>query len=232
MIALTRLLKLPTLAAIASVVGACLTLSAWSQSNPISASSDIQPPMVAKPMPVASSSNKPTSIEWGRLSAPQQVALQPMKNIWLSLSDLQKRKWLSMSANFPRMTPDEQAKLHSRMAQWASLNPHQREQARLNYAEVKKISPQGKNEKWEAYQALNPADKQKLAASAQAKPPRTALAIQPAPANKINQLPVNASTGHVRLPVAMAGVASKTLLVKPVPPVRPASAPANASSKN
>jgi hypothetical protein len=212
-------------------VGA-IALIAWSQSNPAASPLTPAPVVAAKPSSVASTNRDSTTIEWRTLSASQQVALQPLQSNWNSLSDLQKRKWQSVSANYPRMSHEEQVKLHSRMAQWAALSPRQREHARLNYAEVQKISPQQKNEKWEAYQALNPADKQKLAASAQAKPPRTALAIQPAPANKINQLPVNASTGHVRLPVAMAGVASKTLLVKPVPPVRPASAPANASSKN
>jgi hypothetical protein len=226
---LTRLLKVAVTGGF--TVGA-FALSAWAQGNPVAAPLIPAPVMVAKPAPVASTGRNSTTIEWRTLSAPQQVALQPLQSNWNSLSDLQKRKWLSVSANYPRMSPEEQAKLHSRMAQWAALSPRQREHARLNYAEVQKISPQQKNEKWEAYQALNPTDKQKLVASAQPKPPRTALAIQPTPPDKINQLPLTESTNHVRLPVPMTGVASKTLLVKPVQPSRPASTPANASSNN
>jgi len=172
------------------------------------------------------------NMAWRSLSAQQQLALQPLQNNWNSLSDQQKRKWLSISANFPRMTVGEQTKLHERMAQWAALSPSQREVARLNYGEVQKMSPQQKNEKWEAYQALTPMDKQKLAAAAQPAPPRTALAVQPAPPGKIHQLHLSDSSNHARLPLPMTGVSNKTLLVKPIAPKRPASAPANASSKN
>jgi hypothetical protein len=190
------------------------------------------PAPVNKPAPATSASNNSTLIEWGSLNAQQQAALQPLQSNWNSLSDQQRRKWLSVSTNYPRLSIGEQTKLHERMSQWAALSPRQREHARLNYAEVQKMSPQQKNEKWEAYQALNPTDKQKLAASAQPKPPRTALAIKPAPPGKINQLPLSESPNHVRLPVPMTGVSNKTLLVKPVPPNRPASHPANASSSH
>lgn len=216
---------------------ACLAVNAWAQSSPAPALAVTTPVValpapVSKPAPVTSASSSSTAIEWGSLNAQQQAALQPLQSNWNSLSDPQKRKWLSLSTNYPRMTIGEQTKLHERMAQWAALSARQREHARLNYAEVQKISPQQKNEKWEAYQALNSADKQKLAASAQPKPPRTALAMQPAPPGKIHQLPLTESANHVRLPVPMTGVSNKTLLVKPVPPNRPASHPANASSSN
>jgi hypothetical protein len=187
---------------------------------------------VARPAPLASAANNTTTIAWRSLSSQQQVALQPLQGEWNRLSDQQKRKWLSISTSFPRMAIGEQTKLHERMAQWAALSPRQRELARLNYGEVQKMSPQQKNEKWEAYQALTPSDKQKLAASAQPTPPRTALAVQPAPPGKIHQLPLTDASNHARLPLPMTGVSSKTLLVKPAQPNRPASAPANASSKN
>jgi hypothetical protein len=187
---------------------------------------------VARPAPLASAANNASTIAWRSLSAQQQEALQPLQSDWNNLSDQQKRKWLSISVNFPRMADGEQTKLHERMAQWAALSPRQREVARLNYGEVQKMSPHQKSEKWEAYQALTPTDKQKLAASAQPTPPRTALAVQPAPPGKIHQLSTPDASNHARLPLPMIGVSNKTLLVKPVAPSRPASAPANASSKN
>jgi hypothetical protein len=229
---LIRFAKRAAHPAIPALVVALISLSAWSQSSPVAASSTVTPPGTIKPVLAASSIGSPTAIQWSTLSPAQQVALRPLQSDWNSLSDPQKRKWLSLSANYPRMTADEQAKLHSRMAQWAALSPRQREQARLNYAEVQKFSPLQKSEKWVAYQALDATDKQKLAATAQPKPPRTALAVQPVSPEKINRLPLTESAGRVRLPVPMAGVASRTLLIKPVPPSRPASAPANASSKN
>lgn len=227
-----RISSLLKIAFASGLTAGAFTLNALAQSNPVVTPLPPAPVVVAKPTQAASISKDSSTIDWRSLSAPQQVALQPLQSNWDSLSNLQKRKWQSISANYHRMSPEEQTKLHSRMVQWAALSPRQREQARLNYAEVQKINPQEKNAKWEAYQALNATDKQKLVASAQPKPPRTALAIQPAPANKINQLPLTESAGHVRLPVPMSGVASKTLLVKPVAPKLPASAASNASGKN
>lgn len=236
MVLLTLLVRLAKHAA--HPVSGCLAValisfSAWSQSGPVAASSASVAPNAPKPVLAASANNGSTAIEWATLSSAQQFALRPLQGNWTTLSDQQKRKWLSLSANFPRLNADEQAKLHSRMAQWAALSPRQREQARLNYAEVQKISPIQKSEKWEAYQALDPNDKKKLAATAQPKPPRTALAANPAPSDKINQVPLIESAGRIRLPVPMSDSPGQTLLVKPLPPSRPAaSKPVNASSTN
>jgi hypothetical protein len=230
--ALAYLNRLPKLATAAVLVSVTLNFPSQAQPSPASAPVVAAPAPVARPAPVASAANNASTIVWISLTAQQQAALQPLQGHWNSLSDQQKRKWLSISANFSRMAVAEQTKLHERMAQWAALSPPQRELARLNYGEVQKMSPQQKNEKWEAYQALTPTDKQKLAASAQPTPPRTALAVQPAPPGKIHQLPQTDSSNRARLPLPMTGVSSKTLLVKPVAPSRPASAPANASSKN
>jgi hypothetical protein len=229
---LAYLIRLPKLATSAVLVSVSLTFPSQAQPSPASVPIVAAPASVSRPAAPTSAANNATDISWRSLSAQQQVALQPLQSDWNNLSDPQKRKWLSISANFPRMATGEQTKLHERMAQWAALSPRQRELARLNYGEVQKMSPQQKNEKWEAYQALTPTDKQKLAASAQPTPPRTALAVQPAPPGKIHQLPPPNASNHARLPLPMTGVSNKTLLVKPVVPNRPASSPANASSKN
>ncbi len=232
---LAPLIRLATHAAkpaSAALLIACISLSAWPQSSPVAAPTAPTPPTAIKPVLAASNNASPTAIEWTTLSPPQQVALRPLSGTWKTLSDQQKRKWLSLSANYPRMTADDQAKLHSRMAQWAALSPRQREQARLNYAEVKKISPQQKSEQWEAYQALNPQEKQKLATSAQTKPPRTALAVKTEPPDKINRVPVIESDGRVRLPVPIMGSTSQTLLGIPPQKNNPASSPTRTTSAN
>jgi hypothetical protein len=134
----------------------------------------------------------------------------------------QKRKWLAISTNYPKMTLDEQAKLHSRMTEWVALSPQQRAQARLNFGETQKLSPDDKKAKWEAYQALPPEERRKLAAVA-AKTPSTAPAVKPVPTEKLATIPKPklgekpARAASAAVPAAAASPAS-------------AAAPANAGS--
>lgn len=125
---------------------------------------------------------------WRELSPSQQKALTPLSAPWDTLSEAQKRKWIALSANYPKMSGEEQAKLHSRMTEWVSLSSQQRSAARLNYGETKEISPDDKKAKWEAYQALPPEEKKKLAAGAQ-KPPATGAAVKPVPQEKLASVP-------------------------------------------
>ncbi len=118
---------------------------------------------------------------WNELTATQREALQPLAPEWDGMSPGQRRKWLALSKNFPSMPLDEQAKLFSRMTEWASLSAQQRTQARLNFAETNRLSSEEKRDKWQAYQALSPEERQKLEAAA---PPRikgAAPAVKPAP---------------------------------------------------
>lgn len=126
---------------------------------------------------------------WGDLSAAQQQALQPLAGAWPTLSEAQKRKWIALSRNYQRMTPDDQARLHSRMTGWVALSPQQRTQARLNFAETKGLSADDKKAKWEAYQALSPEEKRKLAAGAPARTPPAAAALKPVPPQKLATVP-------------------------------------------
>lgn len=131
---------------------------------------------------------QPTKPLWTELTEAQRQALAPLAPKWDAVSEAQKRKWLALSQNYPRMSGAEQEKLHSRMTEWAALSPQQRTQARLNFGETKQLSPDDKKAKWEAYQALPPEEKRKLAASA-AKPPATAAAVKPVPADKLATVP-------------------------------------------
>jgi hypothetical protein len=122
------------------------------------------------------------------LKPAEQLALAPLAGKWDTLSEAQKRKWLALSKNFPKMSADEQAKLHSRMIEWVALSPQQRARARLNFGETQQLSPDDKKAKWEAYQALPPEEKRKLAARA-TKPPVTAVAVKPVPPSKLATIP-------------------------------------------
>ena len=105
------------------------------------------------------------------------------------IGEAQKRKWLAVSKNYPALPAPEQAKLHSRMTEWTSLSQQQRSQARLNFAETKKLSPGDQSANWQAYQALSPEDRQKLAAKASPKPAGAATAVKPVPEQKLAAVP-------------------------------------------
>ncbi len=149
---------------------------------------------VAQGQPPASASSAfrgvtTLSTAWSDLSPAQRTALAPLARNWGQLSEGQQRKWIALAQNFNRMPPAEQAKLHSRMAEWVALSPQQRSQARLNFGEAQQLPADEKRAKWEAYQALPPEEKRRLATDAAARPPATAAAIRPVPADKLANVP-------------------------------------------
>lgn len=117
---------------------------------------------------------KVTKPVWADLKPEQRTALAPLQAEWPKISETQKRKWLEISKNFGKLQPDEQTKLHGRMSEWVALSPQQRAAARLNFSVAKTLTPEEKQEQWQAYQALSPAEKQKLAASAKDSTPNSA----------------------------------------------------------
>lgn len=129
------------------------------------------------------------STQWASLSPAQRTALAPLARNWNQLSEGHQRKWIALAENFNRMPPAEQAKLHSRMAEWVALSPQQRTQARLNFGEAQQLPADEKKAKWEAYQALPAEEKRRLATDAAAKPPATAAALKPVPADKLANVP-------------------------------------------
>jgi hypothetical protein len=125
------------------------------------------------------------------------------------------------------MSGEEQAKLHSRMSEWVSLSPQQRTIARLNYGATQKLSPDDKKAKWEAYQALSPEEKKKLAAKA-AKPPSTAAALRPVPAEKLAAVPKllqRPASKAPRIAAAPNQIERHPVLPQPTQPAAPPSPP-------
>ncbi|CAN5212118.1 hypothetical protein BH10PSE16_BH10PSE16_19120 [soil metagenome] len=114
------------------------------------------------------------------------------------MSEAQKRKWQEISKNYSRLTPEGQATLNSRMNEWVALSPQQRAQARLNFGKTKELSrqltPEEKKAKWEAYQALSPEEKQKLASKASPRPSGAATAVKPVAPQKLATIPVPAAS--------------------------------------
>jgi hypothetical protein len=148
------------------------------------------------PAPAASSVKPLAKPLWRDLSAKQQQALQPLAAHWDALSEGHKRKWLALSRNHAKLSPAEKATLHSRMTEWAALSRQQRDQARFNFAEVKQVPADERKAKWEAYQALSPEEKRRLAESAAPRPPGAAGTIRLVPAQKLVPLPTEATKGQ------------------------------------
>lgn len=150
-------------------------------------------PAATKPS-AAAAKTAPSKPLWAELTPMQQQALAPLASGWnTTISEPQKRKWLEISKNYPSLTPEGQANLHSRMNEWVTLSPQQRAQARLNFARTKELSkqltPEEKKAKWQTYQALSPEEKQKLAAKASPKPVGAATAVKPVAPQKLAAVP-------------------------------------------
>lgn len=164
--------------------------------NPASAGKPSAPTPATKGGPPVAAAVVETKPLWKELTSGQQTALKPLAANWSIIDEPQKRKWLAISNNYPALPPAEQQKMHSRMAEWTSLSKQQRDQARLNFAESNKLVPKEKAAKtasktadWEAYQALSPEEKQKLAAKATPKPAGAAVAVKSLLPEKLATVP-------------------------------------------
>ncbi len=174
-------------------LGRLATLAAWPLALAATAV-QAQAPAQASAATVASSAlravSTPSAPNWNQLTPDQRQALSPLSRSWDQLNEPHRRKWIALAANFSRLPPAEQAKMHSRMAEWASLSPQQRSQARPNFGEAQQLSADEKRAKWEAYQALAPEERRKLAEGATPKqPPSTAAALKPVPHSKLANVP-------------------------------------------
>jgi len=169
----------------------------------------------ASPSP-ASKTAPATKPYWSELTAEQQQALRPLASHWHALNPGHKRKWLALSRNYANMSADDQTILHSRMIEWAALSNQQRAQARLNFAEVKRVPADERKAKWEQYQALSEEERRRLAERAPAKPRGAAIPVRPVPAQKLVTVPAVTPAGQHT---------PRIMLAPPVAPA-PATAPA------
>jgi len=160
---------------------------------------------------------------WMDLTEAQQQALAPLAQLWPTMNEPHKRKWLAISQNFGQLSSEEQATVQGRMREWAALSPQQRSAARLNYADAKQLLQDDKKAKWEAYQALSPEAKQKLAAQQPIQPVLGAApAVKPVPAAKL-ATPPSANSNKALPRIATDQAAPATLLPTPVTSAAPAS---------
>ncbi len=80
--------------------------------------------------------------DWSSLSSAEQRALSPLAGQWEQLDDVQRDKWRAMVDRFDTMTPDEQARVQSRMRSWSRLSGNERVRALEQYRALRNIAPE------------------------------------------------------------------------------------------
>jgi len=161
---------------------------------------------VAKPNLSASSP------KWSELTAKQQLALRPLFDLWGEMSEIQKRKWLALSANFSDLDSKDQEKMQARMTQWSVLSPQQRAQARVIYAQVQQYQGDERLNKWQEYQALDPEKKSQLAQNLSVMPNSAAISPKPKALGSNSNTVYLPSHQPSPLRLQVDQIASKTLL--------------------
>jgi hypothetical protein len=115
----------------------------------------------------AGASNAATPVDrspsWVSLTPAQQQALGPLRQDWSGIDSNRKQKWLAIAARFPKLPADERKRVQERMTEWTHLTPAERNSARLQFNEARQVSPEERQAKWQAYQALPEAERQQLA---------------------------------------------------------------------
>jgi hypothetical protein len=158
-----------------------------------------------------------TKPEWSELTSVQKIALKPLFDNWRFLGDTSKRKWIALSINFQSMTPAEQLKLHARMNEWVALSQQERRRARLNFTQSKQLPPSHRAATWEAYQALSPEEKTRLAQIEKDKKPTSLARLKNGQKIKLAAVPakIPALTSNKHLASANLMLDRHTLLIRP-----------------
>ena len=119
---------------------------------------------------------------WSELSTTHQQVLAPLRPLWDTIPELNRRKWQRIADLYPKLKPEEQKRLQERMADWVKMTPQQRRLARENYQITRTLPPEKKAEAWDRYQQLPEEQKKKLAAAE--KVPRRPGAVSALPSGK------------------------------------------------
>jgi hypothetical protein len=128
---------------------------------------DVAPKAAPKPAAKAAAKKKAPSVvrpAWIELAPEHREILAPLKDDWENLERERRLKWVGIAKRYPKMKPEEQARMQRRMQAWSKLTPEQRRQARESYKTLAKDKDQHGNlrEQWAEYQALPPEERQSL----------------------------------------------------------------------
>ena len=100
---------------------------------------------------------------WSDLSAPQKTALSPLQAHWDGMESSRRDKWIELAARYPKLSTVERERLQARMVEWARRTPTERGTARLQFQEAQRWTAEERQQRWEAYQSLDPQARQILA---------------------------------------------------------------------
>ena len=160
-------------------------------------------------------------VRWQDLSAPQRATLKPLESDWSHIDASRKQKWVEIAARYPSMPAAEQERVAARMNEWAKLSPAERGQARLNFQEARQLTPQERQVRWEAYQALPPEQRRELA-TRQSPPPRAATSRDGSqPKSNLVPNPAYAAPPQPVAPTvvqALPGATTSLISTRPAPP--------------
>ena len=152
------------------------------------------------PTPTAHVPPVVTDLAWNRLSAAQRRTLEPLRGTWSTLTAEQQDRWRLIADRIQARPQQVQRRLAARIAEWASLSPRQRAQARLNFLELaQRYKPSQRKERWQAYQSAKPNKGQVAIARGRPKlvPPAFVQASPGATTVLLSQLFERASTDDV-----------------------------------
>jgi len=121
---------------------------------------------------------------WAELSAGERQALQPLQGQWGSIDNQRKQKWRDVARRYAGLPTVQRERLHERMVEWATMSPTQRNAARINFEELRKVPATERQTRWEAYQSLPAEERQALVTQASNRPLAASAVPSPAAARK------------------------------------------------
>ncbi len=147
---------------------------------------------------------------WKDINPVQQQALRPLQKNWDALDAQGKRRWLGVASRFKTMSAVERALVQQRMNEWARLSPKERNEARINFRDVRELSPDNRRERWAAYQALPEDERRSFGARST---PVTAKQRPPRDNTKSNTVP------NPLLEARRPGATTNPVNARPAPPL-------------
>jgi len=165
---------------------------------------------------------------WNSLTPAQKKALQPLESEWAGIDSQRRQKWIEVASRFDRMSPEERQRTQARMAEWARMSPNERNEARANFQNARQqLTPDERQQRWEAYRALPEQERKDLQAQSQVKPAggERNRATPPPSGPKVNTVPNPLLEAARSKPVtpgitqAKPGATTTPIAVRPAPPL-------------
>jgi Protein of unknown function (DUF3106) len=153
---------------------------------------------------------------WIELEPVHRQALQPLQKDWVNFDPASKRKWMDVAKLFPRMSPEERARVQQRMREWAAMTPAQRRQARILFQDTKTLSAGDElPQRWQQYQELSPEQRSELAERAVQRKALAAASRKRSGSAPVPAAPGTAPATNTSPPLARAALLLSTPAPRP-----------------